>query len=73
MVPNPSYFIGQVNKYLPDQCRIFNTGDDLDGTAVFSANTCLLEGPLSVDALRYSDFIIGGRWNGVPIPGRLPL
>lgn len=46
MVPYPSYFIGQVNKYLPDQCRIFNTGDDLDGTAVFSANTCLLEGPL---------------------------
>ena len=46
MVPNPSYFIDQVNKYLPDQCRIFNTGDDLDGTAVFSANTCLLEGPL---------------------------
>ena len=48
MVPNPSYFIGQVNKYLPDHCRIFsaiapgmalpptslwsNTGNNLDLT-----------------------------------------
>jgi hypothetical protein len=59
--PHGSRFLIQVSEYLPDHCRIFNTGDYFARTATLTAITSLLEGPLlaySVEKLvcEMSDF-----------------
>ena len=36
-----------MSEYFPDHHRVFNTGDDLNGTAAFAAITILLKRPLA--------------------------